>query len=629
MVAGLVQRTAPRHCLPRDTVISVRPMVYRHTAALLLSLLVILPLMAGDEKPANADKAAKPVIAVYNLDGPLSESGMQKSDMFTTPDFTSSRPLTLFDLALSLEAAADDPEVKAIVLNPDGADMDLAQIQEIRGALLDAREAGKDVWVYSESLTNRSALLGSAANHFALMPEADCDFSGIHSESLYFKGLLDKVGVQADVIHIGEFKSYGENFYRTGPSEAALRQDEELIGSIFDGIIYDIAEGRKLAPEKVLSLIDRGSMTAKEAKEAGLADELLYRTGFNAKLREIYGKDADFDDAYELPDLDGPKIKGLVDVLKLMFSSGKSAKAEKDYVAVVALDGDISDESIDPIRREIIRLLKDDKAKALVLRVDSPGGSALASEVLWEATDAWKKTGRPFVVSMGEVAASGGYYVSSGADHIFAEEGTITGSIGVVGMKFVFGGAMEKLGITSHVIERGKYAGVMTATRPFTPQEAEIVRKSMSVVYDSFKKRVADGRGKRLKGDVESLAAGRVYSGVKALEIGLVDEIGGLADAVDYAAYKANLDEPDVYLFPEPKSVIEGWFSKPEKDDGEIIHAGVYPSASAKLRAEVLRSGIADALPYGTRRAVECLARRLDAFRNSPVLLLSSDISVR
>jgi protease-4 len=603
-------------------------MAHRYTAALLLAVLA-LPLCADEEKPAKTPKPPKPVIAVYNLDGLLSESGKDEPDMLAMPDFSSHRPLTLFDLTLSLEAAADDPEVKAIVLNPDGAEMNLAQIQEIRSALLDAREAGKDVWVYSESLTNRSALLGSAANHFALMPESDCDFSGIHSESLYFKGLLDKVGVLADVIHIGDFKSYGENYYRTGPSEPALRQEEELIGSIFDGIVADVAEGRKLTPDKVRGLIDCGTLTAREAKEAGLADELLYRTGFNAKLRETYGKDADFDDSYELPDLDGPKIKGLVDILKLMFSSDKSSKADEEYVAVVALAGDISDESIEPVRREIIRLIKDEKAKALVLRVDSPGGSAMDSEVLWEATDAWKKTGRPFVVSMGEVAASGGYYVSSEADHIFAEEGTITGSIGVVGMKFVFGGAMEKLGITTHVIQRGKNAGVMTVTRPFSPQEAEIVRKSMTEVYGTFKKRVTDGRGKRLKGDIESLAGGRVYSGAKALETGLVDEIGGLADAIDYAADQADLDEPDVRLLPEPKSMIEGLFSKPDKDDGEIIHVGAPASVVAKLRAEFLGSGVAAALPIGTRKAVSRLVHRLDAFHGRQVLLLAPDISVR
>ena len=604
-------------------------MVSRSCAALFLSSLLALPVGAADEAPAKSPKPAKPVIAVYNLDGLLSESGQQEPDMLSMPDFSASRPLTLLDLTLSLEAAAEDPEVKAIVINPDGAEMDLAQVQEIRNALLDAREAGKDVWVYSESLTNRSALLGSSANHFALMPESDCDFSGIHSESLYFKGLLDKIGVQADVIHIGDFKSYGENFYRTGPSEPALRQEEDLVGSIFDDIVNDVAEGRKLAPDKVREVIDRGTLTAKEAKEAGLADDLLYRTGFNEKLRETYGKDADFDDSYELPDLDGPKVKGLMDILKLMFAGDKSSKDGEDYVAVVVVDGDITDESIEPVRREIIKLIKDDKAKALVIRVNSPGGSALASEVLWEATDTWKKTKRPLVVSMGEVAASGGYYVSSGADHIFAEEGTITGSIGVVGMKFVFGGAMEKLGITSHTIQRGKNAGTMSVIRPFSEQEADLVRKSMTEVYGTFKKRVTDGRGKHLKGDIESLAGGRVYSGTKALEIGLVDEIGGLGDAIDYAADQADLDGPDVRLLPEPKSALEGLFSKPDKDDGEIIHLGNPASASAKLRSEILRSGIAAALPAGTRHAVIRLAHRLDAFHNSQVLLLAPDISVR
>ena len=587
-----------------------------------------LPLTAAE--PSAKPAPAKPVVAVYNLDGALSEDGQPETDTFAVPDLHSKLPLTLLDLTLSLGLAADDPEVKAIVIHADNASLNLAQVQEIRTALLDARSAGKDVWVYSQTLNNRSALLGSAANHFALMPEADSDFSGIHSEQFYFKGLLDRVGVQADVIHIGDFKSYGETYYRNGPSEPSLKQEEELVGSIFDGLVHDIAAGRKLPDAKVRELIDRGTLTAREAKDAGLADELLYRTGFNDRLREVYGKDADFDDAYELPDPDGPQIHGLSDLLKLLFSGDKSEGADQDYVAVVSMAGEISDDTIEPVRREILRACKDPKAKALVLRVDSPGGSALSSEVLWEATDTWKKTKRPFLVSMGEVAASGGYYISSGADRIFAEPGTITGSIGVVGMKFVIGGAMEKLGVTSHVIQRGANAGVMSSTRPFSPQEADMVRRSMTDVYGTFKKRVTDGRGAKLKGPIDALAGGRVYSGSRALEIGLVDELGGLGDAISEAADRANLDEPDVRLLPEPKTWIESLFSKPEKpNDDEIIRAPDHRPAAARLRAEILRSGLTAGLPADARRSLNRLLHHLTLDHAPAVQLLAPDITVR
>jgi protease-4 len=589
-----------------------------------LILSALLPIVS-----TAAEKAAKPIVAVYDIEGTVSESGQGESSMFGL-SMDPARPLTLLDITRSLEKAADDAAVKGVVVDVDGAQLDFSQIQEIRRQLAAIREAGKDVWVYTEHLSNGTALLGSAANHLTLMPEADCSFHGIHSESMYFKGLMDKVGVRADVIHIGDFKSYGETFYRTGPSDQAKQQEEQLIDSVFSQVVEDVAAGRKLESAKVRALIDDGALNPAKAVEAGLADHLMHRTDFVKKLRETYGKDAKFDRSYELPDLEGPEITGLMDVFKLMFSESASAKARKDFVAVVALDGDITEESVAPVRTQILKLVKEEKAKALVLRVNSPGGSALASEVLWEATDEWKATGRPFVVSMGGVAASGGYYVSSGADRIFAEAGTITGSIGVVGMKFVVGEAMDKLGISTHTVQRGKNAGTMSMVRGFSDEEARIVRDSMAETYATFKKRVTDGRGRALKGELEPLAGGRVYSGKQALDIGLVDQIGGLQDAINHATLQAKLEKPDVKLLPEPKSGLEGLFAKPDKkSDDEIIRASVKPAASSQFRAALLRAGLTESLPEPARAEVSRLVSRLEAFQNTRILLIGPDLDLR
>jgi len=592
----------------------------------------VFPLIAAALLPMvsfGEDKPAKPIVAVYDLEGIVSESGQGEQSMLDL-SVDPSRPLTMLDLSRSLEKAVADAAVKAVVLDVDGAELDFSQIQEIRGQLASLRDAGKDVWMYTEHFSNGIALLGSAANHLTLMPEADCEFHGINAESMYFKGLLDKAGVRAEVIHIGDFKSYGENYYRTGPSDEAKKQEEQLIDSVFEQLVGGVAAGRKLSPEKVRALIDDGTLNAKRAVEAGLADHLMFRTDFVKKLHETYGKDADFDRGYELPDLEGPEITGIMDVFKLMFNESSKSKPRKDFIAVVALDGDISDESVAPVRTEILKLAKENKAKALVLRVNSPGGSALASEVLWEATDEWKATGKPFVVSMGGVAASGGYYVSSGADKIFAEAGTITGSIGVVGMKFVVGDAMDKLGITTHTIQRGRNAGAMSMTRGFSEEEAKIVRDSMAEVYTTFKKRVTDGRGKALKGDLEPLAGGRVYSGKQALEIGLVDEIGGLHDAIAHAAKEAKMEKPEVKLLPEPKSGLEGLFAKPDKDDDdEIIRASTKPAASTRLKAALKQSGVTATLPEPARSALNRLASRLDSFQNTQILLIGPDFELR
>lgn len=590
-----------------------------------LALAALLPAVS----PAAEEKEPKPVIAVYDLEGALSESGQAEASMFDL-SMDASRPLTMFDLSRSLGKAAADPAVKAIVVDADQASLDFSQIQELRRQFKKLRDAGKDIWFYSEHLSNGIALLGSAANHFALMPEADCSFSGIHSESMYYKGLMDKVGVRAEVIHIGDFKSFGETFYRSGPSDEAKQQQEKLIDSVFSQIIDEVAESRKLSPDKVKSIIDDGALTASKAQKEGLVDELLYRTDFVKKLHETYGKDADFDREYQLPDLNGPEIEGMMDVLKLMFKDESGTKARKDFIAVVAMDGDISEESVAPVRTQILKLAKEEKAKGLVLRVNSPGGSALASEVLWEATDEWKATGKPFVVSMGGVAASGGYYISSSADRIFAEAGTITGSIGVVGMKFVIGDALDKLGITTHSTQRGKNAGAMSMFRGYTEDEAKLVRESMLEVYGTFKKRVTDGRGKALKGDLEPLAGGRVYSGKQALEIGLVDEIGGLPDAIAYVSKQAKAENIDARLLPEPKSGLEGIFAKPEKkDDDEIIRMSSAKPAANSLRSTLLKAALIESLPDSVKSSVTRLATRVEAWQKSRVLLIGPDIELK
>jgi protease-4 len=604
-------------------------MIHSIVRQLLISSLISLVSIA-EEKTANVVKPIKPIIAVFDLEGLISESGQESGNPMLAFSMDASRPLTMFDVTRSLKEVVGDPAVHAVVIDADGATLDFSQILEFRRQLLAVRSAGKDVWLYTEGLTNSIAVLGSAANHFTLLPEASCEFRGISAESMYFKDLLDNIGIKADVIHIGDFKSFGENFYRTGPSDEAKEQQEKLIDSIYQQLVATVAEGRKLQPDQVRGVIDDGSMDAAGIVKAGVADHLMYRTDFVKKLRETYGKDAKFDRSYEMPDLDGPEIDGMMDIFKLAFSAANDSRHGKDFVAVVALDSDITDESVAPVRSQILKLAKEPKAKALVLRVNSPGGSAMASDVLWEATEEWKATGRPFVVSMGGVAASGGYYVAAGADRIFAENGTITGSIGVVGMKLVVAGAMEKLGITSHSMQRGKHAGANTMTRGFSEEEAKIMRESMLKTYATFKSRVSDGRGKSLVGDLESLAGGRVYSGAQALEIGLVDEIGGLHEAIAHACSSAKLESPDVKLLPEPKSGWEGMFAAPKKkNDEEVIRASVKSTAAVRLRDSLMRGGLLEGLPLPARVAVSRLIGLMEAFGKPQVLMIAPDVQLR
>jgi len=570
-------------------------------------------------------------VAVYDLEGNISESGQSEAGLMDLGGLNSpGRSLTHFDIVESLNRAISDDEVKAVVLDVDSASMTLAQVQEVRRLLQKVRSAKKDVWLYTEMLTTKTALLGSVANHMTLLPEGNVSLNGLHSENMYFKGLLDKVGVKVQVVHIGDFKSAGENFYRTGPSAPAQKQTDILLDSMYQQMVEKIAEGRGIEQEKMKEIIDMGMISAKQALKLKLVDHLEYRTDFIKKVRAKYGEETTYDKQYALPNLDGPEINGLMDVLKLAFKKEEDNKYDSDYIAVITLEGNITDASVAPVRAQILKAKRDKNCKALVLRVDSGGGSALASDVLWEATDEFKATKRPFVVSMGGVAASGGYYVAADADHIYAEEGTITGSIGVVGMKFVVGDAMKELGITTHSTKRGKHADLYNTSRDYTAEEQQMVRTSMLEVYGTFKKRIMDGRGDKIKGELEKLAGGRVYSGKDALGIGLVDEIGGLNEAINKAAKLAKITEFNAYLLPEPKSGLEGLFSKPGKDKSnpEFIKMSAAQPRSL-FSAEFLQSPALDILGPEKKRGVIRFIKQAEAFRDQKVLLISPSINTR
>ena len=572
---------------------------------------------------ALAASETEVLVPVYDLTGMITESGVVESNLLSF-DPNPQRPLTQFDVVTSLQRVAESEEIEAIVVEVDQAGFSLAQLQEVKRGLEAVKSAGKEVWLYADGLNVKTALLGSAASQFVLNPEGDVSMSGLHAENLYFKGLLDKVGVQVDVVHIGDFKSAGENFYRTEPSEAALKQSEILMDSLFNTIVTEIATGRGITRDSLLSFIDRGVATARAAKKLGLVDRLQYRTDLVDELQEKFGEEATFDREYVRNGAKEPEIKGFFDLMKLMFSSGKSKSPKEKYVAVVVFEGAIDFASIVPARDEVLRLVDDEMCQALVLRVNSPGGSALASEILWKALDQFSQTERPLVVSMGAVAASGGYYISSGAEVIFAEPATITGSIGVVGMKLAAGGVMEKMGITTHEIKKGKHADLYNSTRPFSKVERQMVRKSMLNVYGTFKKRIVDGRGERLSDDLESLAGGRVYSGRDALRVGLVDEMGGLVDAIAKAAELAELEEANPLMFPEPKSAFDSLFqqdSGPQND--QFISMAVEAKPVGLLDQWLAETPVLSLLPLDKQVSVRGSLKQLQAMQEDRIQLIA------
>lgn len=541
-----------------------------------LGILAILPFMSaladpvatGQQEKKEGEKAtpAKPRIAVFRLAGRVTESEVENPFSFGSPP-----GLTLKDLVARMKKAAGDPEVKAVVLLPDGGSMGLAQVEELRQAMKRLRSAGKGVYAHADSLGMGQYTLLSGASRISVVPTGSVWVTGVAGEAPYLRGLLDILGIAPDFLSCGDYKSAAEIFLRTGPSAAAEEMENWLFDGMYDNMVGLIARGRGLKPEKVRALIDEGPYLADGAKKAGLIDAVEHLQAFEAVLKAEYGKDVVFDKRYGQKRKAGFDFTSPLAPFKAMAGlMGKPNKKPggKAAIAVVYVDGPIVLGGGQPspfsgtvarsseIRKALDEAARDDSIKAVVLRVDSPGGSAVASEVILDATRRVKAK-KPFAVSMGDVAGSGGYYVACGADTIFANESTLTGSIGVVSGKFVTTDMWKKVGVTFKPYRRGKNAAMLGSGSAFSERERERVQGVMDEIYGVFKGHVVAIRGKRLAKPIDDLAGGRVYTGRQALKLGLVDKIGTLRDAIEHLAAQAKLDDYEIRTVPEAKPLIE------------------------------------------------------------------------
>jgi protease-4 len=528
------------------------------------------PKVKDDQKKVKDDKKPKPEKprnAVFRLRGTLSEA---PADEEFSSLFGGARGLSLKELVARMKKAETDPAVKAVVLLFEGGSVGRAQMEELRQAMASLRKAGKEIYTHSDSLSMSQYVLLSGTSRISVVPTGDMWLTGLYGESMYVRGLLDKLGVKPDFLTCGAYKSAAEMFMREGPSPEAEKMQNWLLDSIYETSIKLIAEGRKVTPEKVREWIDNGPYTAEKAKELGLIDAVEHRQDFEALLKNKFGNDVVFDKKYgakKQPDLDLSSPFAVFKIWGDMLNDAKKKKTGKDAVAIVYVDGAITlgggssflDEATagsTAIRKALDEAARDDSIKAVVLRVNSPGGSAVASEIILDAT-LRVKAKKPFVVSMGDVAGSGGYYVACGADTIFADASTITGSIGVVAGKLATTGMWKKVGISWKSYKRGANAGLLSSEDVFTKAERERMQAWMDDVYGVFKQHVVKIRGQRLKKPIDELAGGRVYTGQQALELGLVDKIGTLQDAIKYIAGEAKLKDYDVRVVPEPKNFLE------------------------------------------------------------------------
>jgi len=476
---------------------------------------------------------------------------------FNFATFQPNKSLGLNDILRNIEKAKNDEKIKGIFLDISSVDAGFATVHEIREALLDFKgegDSGKWIVSYSEGLSQKAYYLASVSNEIYLNPQGGMQLMGLGTSTPFFTGALEKLDVEAQIIRHGKFKSAVEPFMLDKMSPANRKQTETYIFSIWNDLVSEISESRSISAEEINMIADSMWLNnAQDALDKGFVDKLLYRDEVVAQLRSLLSiEDEDEDINYV-------KLSKYARIQ--MASKGDGTSIKRDKVAIIYAQGSIvsgkgeADEiGSETVAKAIREARENERVKAIVLRVNSGGGSALASDVMLREMMLAKEV-KPVVVSMGDVAASGGYYIACMADTILASRTTITGSIGVLGILFNAQDFFKnKLGITFDGVRSNPHSDMGSTTRPLTDKERATIQKEIVRIYDVFISHVANGRSTLSKADVDSIGQGRVWSGVDALELGLVDVMGGLNDAVEIAASMADIEDYKILELPEHKT---------------------------------------------------------------------------
>lgn len=520
----------------------------------------------GDsKKDGETKKPSKGTIAAITIKGSLPETA-SGGGLF------SELGMHLPDLVGRLQRAGQDTSVSTVVLRVREVELGQGKLQEVRHAIGQLRKAGKRVVAELESGSTAEYLVASACDEIVMPESGEIMLPGVRAELMFYRGLFDLLGIQADMMQVGAFKGAAEPYTRREMSPEFRQQYESLLQDMFDQVVDLIAADRRLDAAKVRELIDTGIFSAQAAKDAGLVDVIAYSDELTPRLQkqlavdklevvENYGK--------KKVNTDFSGMTGMFELFNLILGvepQQRTSSAKK--VAIIFASGAITSgdggaslmggESVgsDTLVKAIRQADSDKSVVAIVLRVDSPGGSALASDQIWRAV---QKCEKPIVASMGDVAASGGYYISMGCDKIFAEPGTITGSIGVVGGKIVLRGLYDKVGLSTDTISRGKNSGLLSEMSLFSESERAVWKKMMEEIYRQFLTKAAAGR-KMEVAKLEALAGGRVWTGRQAKANGLIDELGTLHDAVQAAKQLAGIkpeEKLEPLILPKPRNFLD------------------------------------------------------------------------
>ena len=512
-----------------------------------------------------------------------------------------------------IRKAKTDSRIDGILLRPGSINSPFwAKVQELREAIDDFKTSGKYVHAWLEYAGDREYYLASAADKIYLLPSATLDLTGVASYEVFLRGTFDWIGTYPDFLHVGDYKTAVNTYLEKTFTPAHKEMSDSLNRSQYDQLVSGIADARGKSEADVRALIDQGPFQPVDALRVGLIDEVGYEDELDDLVPQL--KNADYIDAADYVavtwERTGVRRHSKIAIINAagVINSGTSG-FDPVNGAVVGSDSLV----------EYIRDARaDDSIKAIVLRVDSPGGSSTASDVIWRELSISRENHRPVIVSMSDLAASGGYYIALGGDAIVAQPGTLTGSIGVYTGKFVISGTLDKLGANIESTSRGKHAEIYSPDRRFSPEERKKIEESMQVVYDQFIERTAAARHMAPE-KVDEIAQGRVWTGAQAKEIGLVDELGGLYKAVDLAKQRARIpleEEVELVSYPPHRSFYE-------------VLADELSSPAGRLRAAYTSDALMEMLGPRERRALAAVLAPSRLFRSGQVLAHMPYVFVR
>ena len=520
-------------------------------ALLIIGILIIVSLVANASKDTTSEINSNSILHIILNNDIVERSSKNPFKNFDFNNFDQDKQPGLTDIVALINAASTDDKIKAIYLDIDEISSGIASVEEIRNALINFKKSKKTIISYSEVYTQKAYYLASVADKIYLNPAGLLEFKGFSAKVMFYKGALEKLEIEPEIIRVGSFKSAVEPYMLDHMSDSSKLQTNVLLNSIYQHFLNQVSKERNISTKELAAIANELKVqSAQDALKYKLVDGLKYKDEIITELSKI----SNTKNEEEL------QLVGLSEYLQ---SKPIKVETATDKIAVIYAAGEIvsgsgNEDNIgsERVSAAIRKARLDKNVKAVVLRINSPGGSALASDVIWREVILTKKV-KPVIASMGDVAASGGYYIACAADQIIAEPNTITGSIGVFGVLFNAEKFFKnKLGITFDGTKTAEFADLGDYSRPLSPTEKNIIQQSVNQIYKDFTNKVAAGRNLPIQ-KVLNIAGGRVWSGSDALRIGLVDSLGNMNDALRLAAQKANLKDYRIINLPEETATLE------------------------------------------------------------------------